>query len=197
VQKLSGSTPPSDNPTVSLLPAAAEPPANLHVLSAVPDERAELAALHETALGLIERLDVGELLETIVDRAAALVGTTHGYLYVAGADESTLELRVGTGVFAPWVGNHLGMGKGLAGRVWHSGEPLVVEDYHQWHGREQTFDSVRFCAVVGVPLEAGGRVSGVVGLARDKQGESFGEAEVALLTRFGRLASLALENAHL
>jgi putative two-component system response regulator len=89
------------------------------------------------------------------------------------------------------------MGKGLAGRVWHSGEPLVVDDYHRWHGREKTFDGVAFCAVVGVPLEAGGRVLGVVGLARDKQGESFGEAEVALLTRFGRLASLALENARL
>jgi HD-GYP domain-containing protein (c-di-GMP phosphodiesterase class II)/putative methionine-R-sulfoxide reductase with GAF domain len=182
---------------VSLLPAAAEPPAPFHGLSAVPDERAELAALHETALGLIERLDVDELLETIVDRAAGLVGTTHGFLYVAGADTSTLELRVGTGVFAPWVGNHLGMGKGLAGRVWHSGEPLVVENYHRWRGREQVFEGVEFYAAVGVPLQAGGQVAGVVGLARGEEGDSFGEADVALLTRFGRLASLALENARL
>ena len=43
--------------------AAAEPPPRLRALSPVPDEREELAALHETALGLIERLDLGELLE--------------------------------------------------------------------------------------------------------------------------------------
>jgi diguanylate cyclase (GGDEF)-like protein len=182
---------------VSLFPAAAESPPRFRALSPVPDEHAELAALHETALGLIERLDVDELLEAILDRAAGLVGTTHGFLYVAGADDSTLELRVGTGVFESWVGNHLGTGKGLAGRVWRSGEPLVVENYQRWEGRDPTFEAIAFYAAVGVPLQAGGQVSGVVGLARGEQGESFGEADVALLTRFGRLASLALENARL
>jgi putative two-component system response regulator len=64
-------------------------------------------------------------------------------------------------------------------------------------GRDRTFDEAPFRALVGVPLEAGGRVSGVFGLARVEGKRSFGEAEVALLTRFGRLASLALENARL
>src|ERR687895_2384175 len=64
----------SDKPSVSPLPAAAEPPPRRRALSPVGDEREELAALHETALGLIERLDLGDLLEAIVERAAALVG---------------------------------------------------------------------------------------------------------------------------
>ena len=187
----------SDNPTVSLPSAGAEPPRRLRALSPVPDEREELAALHETALGLIERLDLGELLETIVDRAGALVGTPHGYLYVAGADDSTLELRAGTGVFESWVGTPLTKGKALAGRVWAAGEPMVVDDYQHWDAREPAFDGVGFHAVVGVPLHVEGSVTGVFGLARVDEGDSFGEAEVALLTRFGRLASLALENARL
>ena len=167
------------------------------MLSPVVDERGELAALHETAVGLIERLDVTELLETIVDRAGALVGTPHGYLYVAGSEESLLELRVGTGVFESWVGTPLTTGKALAGRVWETGQAMVVDDYRRWQSREPAFDAVALHAVVGVPLQAGGRVSGVFGLARIDEGEPFGEAEVALLTRFGRLASLALENARL
>jgi diguanylate cyclase (GGDEF)-like protein len=182
---------------VSLLPAAAEPPPRLHALEPVSDEREELAALHETALGLIERLDLGELLEAIVERAAALVGTTHGYLYVAGAEESTLELRVATGMFEPWVGYPLAKGKGLAGRVWESGKPLVVDDYHSWDPRQHDFDEVPFHAAVGVPLLAAGEVSGVFGLARAEAGRSFVDAELALLNRFARLASLALENARL
>jgi len=163
----------------------------------VPDERQELAALHETALGLIERLDLGELLEAIVERAAGLVGTPHGYLYVAGGDDSMLEVRVGTGVFEPWVGHAMKKGGGVAGHVWETGEPLVIDDYHRWPGRDSAYETVPFRAVVGVPLEAGGLVSGVFGLARVDGEESFGEAEVALLTRFARLASLALENARL
>jgi diguanylate cyclase (GGDEF)-like protein len=162
----------------------------------VPDEREELAALHETALGLIERLDLDELLEAIVDRAGGLVGTPHGYLYLP-ADESTLQVRVGTGVFESWVGHSLVKGKGLAGRVWQTGDPLVVADYHRWDGRQAAFDGVPFRAVVGVPLSARGEVTGVLGLARVDENDSFGDADVALLTRFGRLASLALENARL
>jgi diguanylate cyclase (GGDEF)-like protein len=182
---------------VSLLPAAAEPPPPLRALSSVPDEREELAALHETALGLIERLDLDDLLQTIVDRAGGLVGTPHGYLYLADADETVLEMRVGTGVFEAHIGFRLERGKGAAGRTLETGEPLVVNDYHDWPGREPDFDAVPFKAVVGVPLRADGRITGVVGLARVDEERPFGDAEVALLTRFGRLASLALENARL
>ena len=163
----------------------------------MPDEREELEALHETALGLIERLDLDDLLQAIVDRAAALVGAPHGYLYVAGAEDDRLEVRVGIGIFGEWVAHTLTRGRGLAGRVWENRAPLVVNDYQRWPGRDQTFDTVAFRAVVGVPLEAGGRVSGVLGLARVEEDGSFGDAEVALLTRFARLASLALENARL
>jgi diguanylate cyclase (GGDEF)-like protein len=180
---------------VSLLPAAAEPPP-LRALQPLPDEREELAALHETALGLIERLDLAELLEAIVDRAGGLVRTPHGYLYVP-IDDEMLEVKVGTGVFESKVGGTLAKGLGLAGRIWESGEPLAVDDYHSWEGRAQKFDDVPFRAVVGVPLSVGGQVAGVLGLARVDEEETFGPAEVALLTRFGRLASLALENARL
>jgi diguanylate cyclase (GGDEF)-like protein len=163
----------------------------------VPDEREELAALHETALGLIDRLDLDELLEAIVDRAGGLLGTSHGYLYVAGSDETLIDIRVGIGVFEPWVGHSLARGKGVAGRVWETGEPFVIDDYHSWREREPAFDTVPFRAVVGVPLSAGGAVTGVLGLARVEEDGGFGDDEVALLTRFGRLASLALENARL
>ena len=182
---------------MTLLPAAAESALRVRAPSSVPDEREELAALHETALGLIERLDLGEVLQAVVDRAGGLVGTPHGYLYVAGADESTLEVRVGTGIFEAWRGHSLAKGSGVAGRVWETRAPIVVDDYRRWNGRDRTFDEAPFRAVVGVPLEAGGSVSGVLGLARVEEERSFDEAEVALLTRFGRLASLALENARL
>jgi diguanylate cyclase (GGDEF)-like protein len=163
----------------------------------VPDEREELAALHEMALGLIERLDLDDLLQAIVDRAGGLVGTPHGYLYLADADESALELRVGSGIFESWVGIRLERGSGLAGRILETGEPIVVNDYHGWEGREAAFDAVPFTFVVGTPLRAGGRITGVVGLARVAEDQPFSDADVALINRFGRLASLALENARL
>ncbi|MCA9981755.1 MAG: GAF domain-containing protein, partial [Anaerolineales bacterium] len=50
-----------------------------------------LAALYETTLGLLERMDTTSLLEAIVTRAGALAGTEHGVLYVAHGREVTMQ----------------------------------------------------------------------------------------------------------
>jgi len=49
---------------------------------ALKQQNAYLTALHETALGLIDRLDKKELLEVILHRACLLTGTEHGYIYL-------------------------------------------------------------------------------------------------------------------
>lgn len=48
-----------------------------------------------------------------------------------------------------------------------------------------------------MPLSGAGKVTGVIGLAHLDPQRSFGPAEIDLLSRFGQLASLALENARL
>jgi PAS domain S-box-containing protein len=155
----------------------------------------ELAALHETAVGLIDRLEVGSLLETILARACELVQSEHGYLSLVDGDE--LAVRLGRGVFERSVGHRLARGEGLAGRVWETGEPLAVEDYATWSERSGTFDEAGFHAVVGVPIRVGADVIGVLEVARMKSGAAFSPGEIGLLGRIGHLASLALENAHL
>jgi len=160
-------------------------------------EQAELAALHETTLALLDRLDLEGLLETIVDRAGGLVGARHGYLYLLEPGGAELRVRVGTGIFHDLVGHRLPVGEGLGGRVAATGEPLVVDDYSTWTGAQPELQKLPFRAVVGVPLSGGGQVTGVIGLAHLEPERSFGPSEVDLLSRFGRLASLALENTRL
>lgn len=155
----------------------------------------ELAALHETTLDLVSRLEPTSLLEAILARAAALIGTPHGCLYVVDETAGELVVRAGIGVFAQFTGYRLQRGEGVAGRVWESGEPLAVDDYHAWSGRRPEFDFLR--AAVALPLRAGHDVVGVLGLAHVDDGPRYGPEELDLLDRFGRLASLALENARL
>jgi diguanylate cyclase (GGDEF)-like protein/PAS domain S-box-containing protein len=156
-----------------------------------------LAALHETTLGLINQLDPTQLLEAIIARAAALIGTPHGYLYVVEPDQQTLITHLGIGIFAQQVGYRLKWGEGLSGRVWASGEPLAIEDYNQWPGHREDLERLGLHAIVGIPLRSGSEVAGVIGLAFAEPGRRIGPDEIALLTRFGQLASLALENARL
>ena len=156
---------------------------------------AELTALHETALALIDELDAEKLLGRIAGQAGELVGTPDTYVYLRDGDE--LRVAFGTGVFAGNVGHRLKKGEGLGGRVWETGEPLTVEDYQEWEGRKTVYDGMAIHGVAGVPLRSRTEVVGVLGIAYGEPGRGFDSADIALLSRFAHLASLALESARL
>jgi len=167
------------------------------VLEELRRRNTELEALHETAVGLIDGLDPATVLDAIVDRAGRLIGTPDGYLYLVEEEGESLRCECATGVFADAPGDRLRRGEGLAGRVLETGLPLVVDSYRTWEGRCRDFDHMTIGAIVGVPLWSGSRLVGVIGLAYMDEESTFGEAELAVLDRFGRLASLALDNARL
>ena len=166
-------------------------------ISAVRRQNEYLAALHETSLGLIDRLDKEELLEAILQRAALLTGTAHGYIYLLEPDASAMQMRVGMGFFKSQIGLRVSPGEGLGGRVWQNEKFLLVDDYRTWSGRlaGKTFDPLR--SIVGIPLKYQGRVEGVIGLAHVEAGKGFREEDVVMLERFAGLATVALDKAKL
>jgi PAS domain S-box-containing protein len=155
-----------------------------------------LESLHETTLGLVERIEPTYLLRGILERAAALVGTSHGYIYLMDPYDGSLEMRLGAGLFKGYVGGRIEPGEGLAGRIFESGEPLTVEDYRTWEHRLELFPGT-IRALAGVPLRSENRVTGVLALSYADPDRRFGEQEMEVLIRFADLASVALDNAWL
>ena len=158
-----------------------------------------LEALHEVTLGLIGRLDLTDLLSGLVTRAGHLLDTTHGYLYLVETSADALKRQIGVGVFEESIWHKLRPDEGVAGRVWQSGEPLVVNDYQSWPGRVENLSyEIEVRSVMAVPLKSGTEVIGVLGMAYDSRSDrQFGDEEIALLGRFAQLASIALDNARL
>ncbi|MBA3534371.1 MAG: GAF domain-containing protein, partial [Ardenticatenales bacterium] len=156
-----------------------------------------LAALHETTLALMQRLEVEGLLETIVTRAARLLGTSRGYIYLAEPGGEEIEVKVAIGLSREFKGTRLRPGEGVAGQVWTSGLPLLIHDYQQWEHRPPSFTTPNIRTVVCVPLRTGPQVSGVLGIVYAEPNFALGEEEVRLLNRFAQLASIALDNAYL
>jgi PAS domain S-box-containing protein len=156
----------------------------------------ELASLHETSLGLLERLEVDRVLAAIVESAGRLVETPDAYLYLRDPLTGNLRMHVGLGEFEPHVGRELVAGRGASGEVIVRGETVVVDDYKRWDKRLDEYEEIAFRAVVAVPLRSAGEIVGVIGIAR-RDARPFRDAEAALLERFAGLASLALENAGL
>jgi sigma-B regulation protein RsbU (phosphoserine phosphatase) len=93
----------------------------------------------------------------------------------------------------------MGPNEGVAGKVWQTGEPLVVNEYNSWPERMESAEyEVTISAIMGVPLTTGPDVIGVLGMAYDIASDKrFGQDEVELLSRFGELASISLDNARL
>lgn len=160
-------------------------------------QNAYLKALHETSLGLIDTLDKDELLENILERAASLTGTAHGYIYLLESGARQMQMRVGKGFFKSQLGRKVALGEGLGGRVWQTQAPILVDDYHLWPGRisDAGLDAVR--SVVGIPLKSEHQMLGVIGLAHVGVRKRFSQEVITVLEQFAALALIALEKARL
>ncbi|MCI0530229.1 MAG: ATP-binding protein, partial [Nitrospira sp.] len=156
-----------------------------------------LAALHETTLALINRLELADLLEVLIARAGVMLGTQHGFIYLVEPGEVEAILRVGVGIYTKYVGYRLKPGEGVAGQVWQTGQPLAMNGYQTWSGRLSVFSGEIVHAVVAAPLKSGPRVVGIIGLAYLDEGPGFRTDESLLLSRFAELASIAFDNAQL
>jgi signal transduction histidine kinase/CheY-like chemotaxis protein/HAMP domain-containing protein len=161
-------------------------------------QNVELEALNETSVGIMQRLELGELLRELIARAGTLLDTPHGFVYLAGPGEDVLTNRVSTGLFEQDLGRRMRRGDGVAGRVWETGQPIAVADYDAWEGRDPTFAEGVIAALAAVPLRSGDDVVGALGMGRASvDGRSFSDTDVDLLQRLGQLASIALDNARL
>ncbi|HUQ43810.1 MAG TPA: EAL domain-containing protein [Candidatus Limnocylindria bacterium] len=155
-----------------------------------------IAALDETTLALLDGSSADELLDSILSRAARLLGVRSGYVDLADPGEDHLTVRAGIGMMSDYVGFKLPIGQGIGGEVFRTGRPFVVDDYDAFEAHAPEFAG-KVGAGVGVPLTVGGRVVGVLGLASGSPGRVFRPPEVDALTKFAQLASIALENARL
>ncbi|MDR3588855.1 MAG: PAS domain S-box protein [Negativicutes bacterium] len=156
-----------------------------------------LTSLHETALGLLHRLDLDEVLQAIVSSATQLLEARDGFINLVDEAEGVFVRKVAVGRFAQDMTRRTKVDAGLLGQAYHSGQIAVVNSYNLWEHRlsDSFFDGLYSCVVA--PLKRGDRVVGGLGLAFAEAGRTFAEHEVFLLQRLADIASIALDNATL
>ncbi|MDM8521791.1 response regulator [Desulfococcaceae bacterium HSG8] len=158
-----------------------------------------LNALHQISLELVGQtdLDLDDLLQNILNSAAGLTNVSDGFIYLSDPENDSLKIRFAIGAFSKHIGFCIGPGQGLAGKVFQTGQPLLIEDYRTWEGRvaDSAFDLLGF--VAGIPLKSEGMVTGVIGIASGREEGSIGAEDIQVLELFAKLASVALNNARL
>jgi PAS domain S-box-containing protein len=157
----------------------------------------ELAALYETALDINTQIDLNTLLRAIVRRAADLLGTRIGGLYLMKPDEQTLELVVSYNLPDHYVGTRLKLGEGLSGVIALTGQLQAVEDYSTWPGRAAVFHAGPFRRILGVPLKVGRRIIGVINICDDQRVGPFTDDQVRLASLLADHAAIAIDRVRL
>lgn len=165
------------------------------------DDPKRLHALIDAMLMIETDAHLNELLRTIVENAARLVGAKYGALGVVGSDASTLTRFVTYGVDESTRAaiGHNPHGHGVLGETIRGGAPLRVDQLASHEG-SSGFPAnhpvmERF---LGVPVITGdGHVYGNLYLTDRLDGAPFDQQDEDLVEAFGRAAGLVIDQATL
>lgn len=156
-----------------------------------------LSTLHSISLGMFRRLNVSDLLNAVILRASKLTRIPNGFLHLYDHDQNVLEIKAACGNLSDHIGFKIKPGQGLAGKVFVTGEPMIIKDYQSWDDKIKKVFFGKIYSVVGIPLVSGSKIEGVIGLSHDKKGIPIEPEIISILEEFSGIARIAIDNAKL
>ena len=195
----------ADGAPVAEVAAAPGPPGArelaVRVASGREDHRRREAGLHallETVRALVTESDPAQVLDAIVRRARALLGTDLAYLTLHDPEQGDTYMRATDGsVSAAFQSLRLELGAGLGGLVASTRKPYWTADYREDHRFRHTSDidgavsEEGIIAICGTPLLVENVFVGVL-FAANRTPRPFTREEVALLGNLATLAAVTL-----
>ncbi len=165
------------------------------------EERRISHALIDSSVRLNSMFNLPELLQTIMQTAAALLqaGAASLLLYDEVNKELTFEVAVGD--TADQVKTlRMPADKGIAGWVLKNQKPVVVGEVHKDKRFSDSIDrasGLTTHSLLAVPLNSRDRVLGVIEVINKKTKTGFSERDLEVASAFASQAAVAIDNAHL
>lgn len=155
-----------------------------------------LAALHQLTLELLHRHDIGEVLQIVVDRSAAVLNAPYSELMLNEGDELVVWAFTSNQSFL--VGDRVRRDEArLSWQAYDTGYPAVVDDYSSYATRRECYAALTLHAVADFPILVGATCIGVLGLGRATPGHIFTPDDIQKGTLLAQLAGMLVENARL
>jgi PAS domain S-box-containing protein len=157
----------------------------------------EQRALLDTMQDLSGELELGKVLQQVLERAATLLNVTGAE--VATFDEASEDLVIVASHNMGWdaVGTRMALGEGAMGQVGQMHEPLIIPRYQEWASRSPQYTQSTVQTAMAAPLLIGGRLVGAIAAVHSDPDREFGDEDLRLLQLFTPQAAIAIENARL
>lgn len=135
------------------------------------------------------------LLQSILDKSAALLSAERGSLMLLDRETDALLLEVQKGVIEGLAEKTLiPKGQGIAGKVAELGEPMLVENLESDpRVRQKNRGHYKTRSFLSVPLKIGDRTIGVLNLSDKISGEVFTAEDLQMIQSFANHAVVVLE----
>ncbi|OQY22145.1 MAG: hypothetical protein B6I35_06790 [Anaerolineaceae bacterium 4572_32.2] len=166
---------------------------NVRMVEALQQRADTLALFNEVNRSATAKLDLNEVLSTVVEMVPRLIECTHSSIFLLDSEDKEYILRAAHGsTFTHAPPPTFTPGEGLLGEVIRNGMPLAVE---QSSYPIPGFSEDETGPAALVPLSAGNQVVGLLCIGR--QNQNFSPAELATLSTLADQVAVAVENARL
>ena len=153
----------------------------------------ELNTLYKIGKSVTALLDLGQLLNRLVEAAVYISSAEEGFLLLVDDETNELYVRAAQGIEEKTSRNlRLKVQDSLAGQVVRTGKPVTVGGKVL---KIQTAYLVK--ALINVPITVQDRVVGVLGVDNKVSDKPFGPHELEMLSALADYAAIAIENARL
>jgi PAS domain S-box-containing protein len=158
------------------------------------EQLGQQTALLRAAQVLSGELEVGAVLDRLVDEVAELLQADASDCYLYDAERAVLRCAAVHGFDPSLVGFEFPETHGLAGLALREGRPLIGGHYDELADAIPHEAYRGFTDALVAPMRWSDDVQGVLGVGR-RSGQPFGPRDADVLEAFAGLASLALRNA--
>lgn len=168
--------------------------------SAVHKERQHLATLFEVSQLINSTLQLGNLLEIVIDRAISVIEAERGFLMLRDEASGQLHFAVARNMRRQDIEeSSFQVSRSIVNRVAENGEPVLTDNASE---DPRFADSVSIAtyvlrSILCVPLMVKNRVIGVLYVDNRVRIGHFTPDDLRLLTAFANQAAVAIENARL
>jgi signal transduction histidine kinase/CheY-like chemotaxis protein/HPt (histidine-containing phosphotransfer) domain-containing protein len=166
--------------------------------AALADRAHRLEAVQDVTNEIVRELDLTTLLETIIARAAQLVGAASGTIFLWDAESEELVVRAFYRV-DPWiVTQRLKLGQATGGLAAQRREAVIVNDYRSWpHANPEVVRRTPITAVLATPILFQDELIGTLLIHHEDPTRQFSPEDRETVQLFAAKAAVAIRNASL
>jgi diguanylate cyclase (GGDEF)-like protein len=154
-------------------------------------------ALRATVADISTELELPRLLQSIVERATALLDATGGDVGLYNEDNEEIRIVASHKMGRDYTGTIMGVGEGAMGLAVKTRQPVMIDDYAIWENASPQYQGGIWRAVLAVPFMIGARIVGAIGIVHTHPDRRFTASDQHLLILFAQHAAIAVENANL